>query len=89
VSSEQFRQAQALLLDLIQKRKVQKIFIDTSQMVLISPSDRVWVVTDWFTQASKAGLKAIACLVPRHFLMHRLMVEPLVKIGSSFSIQVR
>jgi hypothetical protein len=89
MSSEQFRQAQTLLLELITKKKVQKLFIDTSRMALISPSDRVWVVTDWFTQATKAGLKAIAGLAPRQFLMHLLMVEPLAKIGSSFSIQVR
>ena len=89
MSSAQFREAQVLLLELIGKRKVQKLFIDTSQMALISPSDRVWVVTDWFTQATKAGLKVIAGLVPQHFLMHLIMVEPLVKIGNSFSIQVR
>ncbi len=89
MNSEQFREAQTLLLELIQKRKVQKLFIGTSQMALISPTDRVWVVTDWFTQATKAGLKAIAGLAPQQFLMHLLMVEPLAKIGSSFSIQVR
>ena len=88
-SSEEFRQAQTLLLELITTRKVQKLFIDTSQMAPISPRDRVWVVTDWFTQATKAGLKAIAGLAPRQFLMHLLMADPLAKIGDSFSIQVR
>ncbi len=42
MSSEQFRQAQTLLLELITKRKVQKRFIDTFQMALISPGDRVY-----------------------------------------------
>ena len=74
---------------MITKKKVQKLFIDTSQMAPISPRDRVWVVTDWFTQATKAGLKAIAGLAPRQFLMHLFMADPLAKIGDSFSIQVR
>jgi hypothetical protein len=89
MGSAQFREAQLLLLDLIRKRGVQKLFIDTSRMRLLSPAERVWVVTDWFTQAAKAGLQAIAGLAPADFVGKLIMVEPLVKIGSSFAIQVR
>lgn len=84
MNSEQFREAQTLLLELIQKRKVQKLFIGTSQMALISPTDRVWVVTDWFTQATKAGLKAIAGLAPQQFLKHLLI--PILPTNSSLPL---
>ncbi len=89
MGSVQFREAQGLLLELIRKRNVQKLLIDTSRMVLLSPADRVWVVTDWFTEVAKAGLQAIAGLAPKDFVTNLIMVEPLVKIGSSFAIQVR
>ncbi len=58
-------------------------------MALILPADRVWVVTDWFTKAAAAGLKAIAGRLPEHFTTRLIMEEPLIKIGSHFSIQVR
>jgi hypothetical protein len=89
MGSAQFREAQVLLLELIRKRNVQKLLIDTSRMALLSPADRVWVVTDWFTEAAKAGLQAIAGLAPNDFVTKLIMVEPLVKIGRSFAIQVR
>lgn len=89
MNSEQFREAQHALLELITANKAQKLFIDMSDMALISPTDRVWVVTDWFTAAVKAGLIAIAGVAPKNSLVNLIMEEPLLKIGQTFGIQLR
>ena len=63
--SQIFREGSDKIIELMEKYKVGKLFIDAQKSGLASPEDQAWMLNDWTPRAIAANYKAYAYILPK------------------------